>query len=78
MDITDILTRISHKKNEAIMNDQWEVVEQLQQLILLAIAVYNNMEHPLTNDLEGKKNAFYDAMEKLPKEYRPFALPANK
>ena len=65
MDITDILTRISHKKNEAIMNDQWEVVEQLQQLILLALSVYKNMEHPLTNDLEGKKNAFYDAAEAI-------------
>lgn len=75
MDITEILTRISYKKVECIMSDRMESIPALEQLVHLALEVDKAKEHPHLYELEEKKRLFYEALEKLPIEDRPFRSP---
>ncbi len=77
MDITKTLTQISNFRTKAIFANNQEIETQLQKLIPLALAVYEHRACPNSDEYQEKRKLFYEALEELPKGWRPFTLPAD-
>lgn len=74
MDITQTLTQISNFRTKAIFANNQEIETKLQQLIPLALAVYEHRACPHSDEYQEKRKLFYEALEELPKAWRPFKV----
>ncbi len=78
MDITKTLTRISNFQTKVIFANNPEIETQLQKLIPLALAVYEHKAYPHSDEYQDNRKLFYEALEQLPKVWRPFKVSAEK